>query len=78
VNGAFSTRLNWTCSHKLASLNDGSRDGQLAVGAPDLKTAQLADAIAPTLQAALDDWAFMAPAERAVPATERPSRPAQL
>jgi fumarylacetoacetate (FAA) hydrolase len=46
---------------KLASLNDGSRDGQLAVVARDLKTAQLADGIAPTLQAALDDWAFIAP-----------------
>ncbi len=41
---------------KLATLKDGSRDGQLAVVARDLKTAQLADDIAPTLQAALDDW----------------------
>lgn len=46
---------------KLATLNDGTRDGQLAVVARDLKTAQLADGIAPTLQAALDDWAFIAP-----------------
>jgi fumarylacetoacetate (FAA) hydrolase len=46
---------------KLASIKDGSRDGQLAVVARDLKTAQLADGIAPTLQAALDDWAFIAP-----------------
>ena len=46
---------------KLATLDDGSRDGVLAVVARDLKTAQLADAIAPTLQAALDDWAFIAP-----------------
>ena len=46
---------------KLATLNDGSRDGQLAVVARDLKTAQVADRIAPTLQAALDDWGFIAP-----------------
>ena len=46
---------------KLASIKDGSRDGQLAVVARDLKTAHMADAIAPTLQAALDDWAFIAP-----------------
>ena len=46
---------------KLATLNDGSRDGQLAVVARDLKTAHIADAIAPTLQSALDDWAFIAP-----------------
>jgi len=46
---------------KLATLRDGSRDGQLMVVARDLKTAQLADGIAPTLQAALDDWAFLAP-----------------
>ncbi|WP_317201004.1 fumarylacetoacetate hydrolase family protein [Janthinobacterium sp.] len=46
---------------KLATLNDGTRDGQLAVVARDLKTAHLADGIAPTLQAALDDWAFIAP-----------------
>jgi fumarylacetoacetate (FAA) hydrolase len=46
---------------KLASIKDGSRDGQLAVVARDLKTAHMADAIAPTMQAALDDWAFIAP-----------------
>jgi len=46
---------------KLATLRDGSRDGQLMVVARDLKTAQLADGIAPTLQAALDDWTFIAP-----------------
>jgi fumarylacetoacetate (FAA) hydrolase len=48
-------------SMKLATLNDGSRDGQLAVVSRDLKTAHIADGIAPTLQAALDDWAFIAP-----------------
>ena len=46
---------------KLATIKDGSRDGQLAVIARDLKTAHIADGIAPTLQAALDDWAFIAP-----------------
>lgn len=46
---------------KLATLNDGTRDGQLVVVARDLKTAQLADGVARTLQAALDDWAFISP-----------------
>jgi fumarylacetoacetate (FAA) hydrolase len=46
---------------KLATIKDGSRDGQLAVVARDLKTAHMADAIAPTMRAALDDWAFIAP-----------------
>ncbi|WP_020656808.1 fumarylacetoacetate hydrolase family protein [Massilia niastensis] len=46
---------------KLATLNDGTRDGQLAVVARDLRTAHIADGIAPTLQAALDDWTFIAP-----------------
>lgn len=46
---------------KLATLNDGTRNGQLVVVARDLKTAHIADGIAPTLQVALDDWAFIAP-----------------
>ncbi len=46
---------------KLATLNDGTRDGQLAVVAKDLKTCHLAYPIAPTLQRALDDWAFLGP-----------------
>ena len=46
---------------KLATIKDGSRDGQLAVVSRDLKTAVLADGIAPTLQRALDDWAFIVP-----------------
>jgi len=46
---------------KLSTINDGTRDGQLAVVSRDLKTLHLADGIAPTLQAALDDWAFIAP-----------------
>ncbi len=46
---------------KLATLKDGTRDGQLAVVSRDLKTAHLADGIAPTLQRALDDWQFISP-----------------
>ncbi|MEG2153896.1 MAG: fumarylacetoacetate hydrolase family protein [Burkholderiaceae bacterium] len=46
---------------KLATLKDGSRDGQLAVVSRDLKTAHLATHIAPRLQAVLDDWTFIAP-----------------
>lgn len=46
---------------KLATIKDGTRNGQLAVVSRDLKTAQIADDVAPTLQAALDDWNFIAP-----------------
>lgn len=46
---------------KLATLKDGTRDGQLALVSRDLKTAALADGIASTLQRALDDWQFIAP-----------------
>jgi fumarylacetoacetate (FAA) hydrolase len=46
---------------KLATLKDGTRDGQLMVVARDLKTAQLADGVARTLQKALDDWTFISP-----------------
>ena len=46
---------------KLATLKDGTRDGQLAVVSRDLKTAHIADGIALTMQRALDDWAFIAP-----------------
>lgn len=46
---------------KLATLKDGSRDGQLLVVSRDLATAHIAAGIAPTLQRALDDWAFIAP-----------------
>jgi fumarylacetoacetate (FAA) hydrolase len=45
---------------KLASLKSG-RDGQLAIVSRDLTRGALASGIAPTLQAALDDWAHMAP-----------------
>ena len=45
---------------KLGTLKDGSRDGQLLVVSRDLKHAAPADNIAPTLQAALDDWDYCA------------------
>ena len=46
---------------KLATLKDGSRDGQLIVVSRDLTTAHLATGIAGRLQAVLDDWRFLAP-----------------
>ncbi|MGN4068640.1 fumarylacetoacetate hydrolase family protein, partial [Burkholderia gladioli] len=46
---------------KLASLKDGTRDGQLIVVSRDLQTAAIAETVAPTLQRALDDWAFHSP-----------------
>src|SRR5260221_7313841 len=41
---------------RLATLRDGSRDGSLAVVSRDGASLSRANAIAPTLQAALDDW----------------------
>jgi fumarylacetoacetate (FAA) hydrolase len=46
---------------KLATLKDGSRDGQLIIVSRDLSQAHLATQIAPTLQRALDDWAYLGP-----------------
>jgi fumarylacetoacetate (FAA) hydrolase len=46
---------------KLATLKDGTRDGQLVVVSRDLRTAAIADSIVSTLQRALDDWPFYAP-----------------
>ncbi|TCO42786.1 fumarylacetoacetate hydrolase family protein [Dokdonella fugitiva] len=46
---------------KLGSLKEGGRDGTLVVVSRDLSRAVRADAIAPTLQAALDDWSNTAP-----------------
>ena len=51
---------------KLATLADGSRDGRLAVVSRDLARAAPASTIAPTLQAALDDWARAKPALEAL------------
>jgi fumarylacetoacetate (FAA) hydrolase len=46
---------------KLASLRNGSRDGQLLVVSRDLARAAPVPHIVPTLQAALDDWARVQP-----------------
>jgi fumarylacetoacetate (FAA) hydrolase len=46
---------------KLATLRDGSRDGRLVVVSPDLAWCADASPAAPTLQAALDDWARAEP-----------------
>lgn len=46
---------------KLATLKNGTRDGRLVIVSPDLTKYTDATDIAPTLQAALDDWATMAP-----------------
>jgi fumarylacetoacetate (FAA) hydrolase len=46
---------------KLASFNDGSRDGRLVVVSKDLTRCCAAGYIAPTLQHALDNWDRVAP-----------------
>ncbi|MEM0986094.1 MAG: fumarylacetoacetate hydrolase family protein [Pseudomonadota bacterium] len=46
---------------RLATLKDGSRDGRLVVVSKDLTRCTDAARIAPTLQAALDDWDVTAP-----------------
>jgi fumarylacetoacetate (FAA) hydrolase len=46
---------------KLATLKDGSRDGQLVVVSRDLTTAHFATGIATRMQQVLDDWNFLAP-----------------
>lgn len=53
---------------KLASLKRGGRDGRLAIVNRDLTHCLLVPGIAPTLQAALDDWEQVAPrlAEKAL------------
>ena len=48
---------------KLATLADGTRDGRLVVVSRDNQ--RYVEAAAPTLQAALDDWAKAEPALRA-------------
>jgi fumarylacetoacetate (FAA) hydrolase len=53
---------------KLATLKDGSRDGQLVVVSRDLARAVGVPEIARTLQAALDDWDSVAPGLRAIAA----------
>ena len=46
---------------KLATYQDGSRDGQLIVVSRDLGHAHFATGIASRLQAVLDDWNFLSP-----------------
>jgi fumarylacetoacetate (FAA) hydrolase len=46
---------------KLASLKEGGRDGTLVVVSRDLKRAVRAAPVAPTLQAALEDWSTVEP-----------------
>lgn len=46
---------------KLATLKNGTRDGRLVVVSRDLTKCSDATHIAPTLQAALDDWSRIAP-----------------
>ncbi len=46
---------------KLGTLKDGSRNGTLVVVSRDLSRARVAADVAPTLQAALDDWAYCSP-----------------
>jgi fumarylacetoacetate (FAA) hydrolase len=46
---------------KLASLRRGGRDGRLVIVSRDLSRCLPVPGIAPTLQAALDDWAALAP-----------------
>ncbi len=46
---------------KLATLKDGSRDGQLLVVSRDLTQAHFATGIATRLQQVLDDWNFISP-----------------
>lgn len=46
---------------KLASRNDGSRDGQLVLVSRDLAYYTLVSSIAPNLQAALDNWEELSP-----------------
>ena len=51
---------------KLATIKNDRRDGALVVVSRDLVTCQAVPAIAPTLQAALDDWDTIAPQLQAV------------
>ena len=50
---------------KLASLKEDGRDGRLIVVSRDLARGLRVHDIAPTLQHALDDWAFVEPKLRA-------------
>ncbi|MEM9421046.1 MAG: fumarylacetoacetate hydrolase family protein [Pseudomonadota bacterium] len=64
---------------KLATLKNGSRDGQLVVVSKNLAQYADASAIAPTLQVALDNWANLAPQlqelSKTLEAGSAPARP---
>lgn len=63
---------------KLASLNNGTRDGVLVVVSNDLTQCSAVGHIAPTLQAALDNWSEYAPRlERVAETLETGSQPTQ-
>lgn len=51
---------------KLATRDNGTRDGELIVVSRDNTTGKAIAAIAPTLQALMDDWATLAPQAQAV------------
>ena len=64
---------------RLATLRDGTRDGALVVVGADGRTFARAARVAPTLQAALDDWARAAPALAALaPHAAEPLDPARV
>lgn len=63
---------------RLATYADGSRDGLLVVVAPDGGACADAAHIAPTLQAALEDWDRVAPQLAAITTFDRPCDPAAL
>ena len=60
-SGATGARTGEATPMKLATLKDGSRDGRLVVVSRDLTRCIPAYPVAPTLQAALDDWDRLAP-----------------
>ena len=64
---------------KLGSLKSGGRDGALVVVSRDLARRRLVPEIAPTLQAAIDDWARLEPrlaeVAAALNARDGPSEP---
>ncbi len=63
---------------KLATLKNGTRDGVLVVVSKDLTMCSAVGHIAPTLQAALDDWEHVAARlERVAETLESGSQPAQ-
>ncbi len=65
---------------KLASLKGGGRDGRLVIVSRDLTRCLPVPGIAPTLQAALDDWSTLAPrlAERAAALEASPALPGAI